>query len=191
MPKIKQFISRDNFKFIEHDIINKIDIEADEIYNLACPASPLNYQKDPIHTIKTSIYGIFNMLEIANRYKAKILQASTSEIYGNPLIHPQVEDYFGNVNRIRSCYDEGKRCVETIMTDCARKFGTKVRIARIFNTYGKNMLTNDGRVIPNFISQALKNKDITIYGDGKQTRSFCYIDDLISGLIKLMDIKQI
>lgn len=178
-----------NFKFINQDIINPIDIKVDEIYNLACPASPPFYQKDPIQTFKTSVFGIYNLLELAKKYNATLLQASTSEIYGNPLEHPQKESYFGNVNinGIRSCYDEGKRAAETLMCDYERQFGTKIRIVRIFNTYGKNMRCDDGRVISNFIVQALKNKDITIYGAGEQTRSYCYVDDLINGLIKLMN----
>jgi len=186
---IEKFINLDNFKLIENDIINPIDIKIDEIYNLACPASPPKYQKDPIHTFKTSVFGIYNLLELAKKYNAKILQASTSEIYGNPIEHPQKENYFGNVNinGIRSCYDEGKRAAETLMCDYNRQFGIQIRIARIFNTYGKNMQIDDGRVISNFIVQALKNEDITIYGNGSQTRSYCFVDDLIDGLIKLMN----
>lgn len=186
---IEHYLNNKNFKFINHDVINPIDIKVDEIYNLACPASPPFYQKDPIQTFKTSVFGIYNLLELAKKYNATLLQASTSEIYGNPLEHPQKESYFGNVNinGIRSCYDEGKRAAETLMCDYERQFGTKIRIVRIFNTYGKNMRYDDGRVISNFIVQALKNKDITIYGDGTQTRSYCYVDDLIDGLIKLMN----
>ena len=186
---IEKFINLDNFKLIENDIINPIDIEIDEIYNLACPASPPKYQKNPIHTFKTSIFGIYNLLELAKKYNAKILQASTSEIYGNPIEHPQKENYFGNVNinGIRSCYDEGKRAAETLICDFNRQYGTQIRIARIFNTYGKNMQIDDGRVISNFIVQALKNEDITVYGNGSQTRSYCFVDDLIDGLIKLMN----
>lgn len=189
ISNILPFEKHPNFKFIEHNIINPIDIEVDEIYNLACPASPIHYQKNPIETTKTSILGIINLLDLAKKYNAKILQASTSEIYGDPLIHPQKENYWGNVNinGIRSCYDEGKRCAETIMCDYKRQFDVDIRIARIFNTYGKNMQKNDGRVISNFIVQSLENKDITIYGNGSQTRSFCYVDDLINGLIKLMN----
>lgn len=191
ISNIMPLMNHSNFKFIEHNIINPIDIEVDEIYNLACPASPIHYQKNPIETMKVSIFGIFNLLELAKKYNAKILQASTSEIYGDPQIHPQKESYWGNVNinGIRSCYDEGKRCAETIMCDYQRQFNTNIRIARIFNTYGENMQKNDGRVISNFIVQALENKNITIYGDGSQTRSFCYVDDLINGLIKLMNSK--
>ena len=188
MANIIPYLESPNFKFIKHDIINPIDIEIDEIYNLACPASPIHYQKDPIHTLKSSVFGIYNLLELAKKYNAKILQASTSEVYGNPLEHPQKESYFGNVNinGPRSCYDEGKRCAESIMYEYNKQYNTQTRIARIFNTYGKNMQKDDGRVISNFIIQALKNEDITIYGDGLQTRSYCYVDDLIDGLIKLM-----
>ena len=188
MANIIPYLESPNFKFIKHDIINPIDIEIDEIYNLACPASPIHYQKDPIHTLKSSVFGIYNLLELAKKYNAKILQASTSEVYGNPLEHPQKESYFGNVNinGPRSCYDEGKRCAESIMYEYNKQNNTQTRIARIFNTYGKNMQKDDGRVISNFVIQALKNEDITIYGDGLQTRSYCYVDDLIDGLIKLM-----
>ena len=189
LSNIEKYLNKPNFELIEGDIINPIDIKIEEIYNLACPASPPKYQIDPIQTFKTSVFGIYNLLELAKKYNAKILQASTSEIYGNPFIHPQKEDYFGNVNinGIRSCYDEGKRAAETLMCDYNRQFNIQIRIARIFNTYGQNMDSNDGRVISNFITQALKNEDITIYGDGLQTRSYCYVDDLIDGLIKLMD----
>ncbi|MBR1618257.1 SDR family oxidoreductase [bacterium] len=185
---IDKFRANDNFKFIQHDITTPIDIEADEIYNLACPASPVAYQKDPVLTIKTCVFGIYNMLELARKYKSKILQASTSEVYGYPKEHPQNEEYWGNVNPIgiRSCYDEGKRAAETFMVDYHRKYGVKIKIARIFNTYGVNMQQNDGRVISNFIVQALKNDDLTIYGDGSQTRSFCYVEDTVEGLIRLM-----
>ena len=186
---IEQFIQNPNFRLIEHDIINPIDIEVDEIYNLACPASPPHYQYDPIKTMQTSVLGIINMLELAKKYKAKILQASTSEVYGDPLIHPQVESYWGNVNPIgiRSCYDEGKRCAETLIMDYHRTEGLDTKIVRIFNTYGPYMTPDDGRVVSNFILQALKNEDITIYGKGTQTRSFCYVDDLVDGLIKMME----
>lgn len=189
LANVEKYIASKNFELIEADIINPLDIEVDEIYNLACPASPPKYQIDPIQTFKTSVFGIYNLLELARKYKAKILQASTSEVYGNPLVHPQNEDYFGNVNinGIRSCYDEGKRAAETLMSDYYRKFETNIRIARIFNTYGPNMSADDGRVVSNFIVQALNNQDITIYGDGTQTRSYCYVDDLIDGLIKLMN----
>lgn len=189
IKNIKPFLNNKNFKFIKHNIINEIDLEIDEIYNLACPASPPKYQIDPIYTLKTSIIGIDNLLQLATRQNAKILQASTSEVYGNPKEHPQKECYFGNVNPngIRSCYDEGKRCAETLMFDYKRKFDTRIKIARIFNTYGENMAKDDGRVVSNFINQALSNEDITIYGNGLQTRSFCYVDDLTDGLIKLMN----
>lgn len=188
---IKHLLNMDNFKFIKCDIkefdINSIKV--DEIYNAACPASPPAYQKDPIDTIKTNIVGIEKMLEMATMNNAKILQFSTSEIYGEPLIHPQKEEYFGNVNPIgiRSCYDEGKRIAETFCFDYHRQKGTKIKIIRIFNTYGVNMDKNDGRVVSNFIIQALQNKDITVYGKGKQTRSFCYVDDLINAIIKMME----
>jgi UDP-glucuronate decarboxylase len=160
----------------------------DEIYNLACPASPVHYQHDPVQTTKTSVHGAINMLGLAKRLKAKIFQASTSEVYGDPAIHPQIEEYWGNVNPIgsRSCYDEGKRCAETLFFDYYRQHNLNIKVARIFNTYGPNMHPNDGRVVSNFIVQALKGEDITIYGDGKQTRSFCYVDDLIEGFVKLM-----
>lgn len=186
---IEPLLSNNKFKLIEHDIINEFNENVDEIYNLACPASPPHYQFDPVKTIKTSILGIINMLELAKKFNAKILQASTSEIYGDPKIHPQTENYWGNVNPIglRSCYDEGKRCAETLMMDYYRQYNVNIRIVRIFNTYGPNMDINDGRVVSNFIVQALKNIDITVYGDGKQTRSFCYIDDLVDGLIKMME----
>ena len=186
---IENLLPNPNFELVEHDIIEPIDIRVDEIYNLACPASPPHYQYDPIKTIKTSVIGIINMLELAEKYNAKILQASTSEVYGDPLVHPQVETYWGNVNPIgiRSCYDEGKRCAETLVSDYHRQFGLDTKIVRIFNTYGPNMAQDDGRVVSNFIIQALKNEDITIYGDGTQTRSFCYVDDLVEGFIKMMN----
>lgn len=187
---IKHLLDNPNFSFVEHDIIEPYNtINVDEIYNLACPASPPHYQKDPIKTLKTSVIGIINLLEIAKNNNAKILQASTSEIYGNPLMHPQEEEYFGNVNTIglRSCYDEGKRCAETIISDYRRMYNIETRIVRIFNTYGPKMSPNDGRIISNFIVQALNNNEITVYGDGSQTRSFCYVDDTIDGLIKLMN----
>ncbi len=186
---IENLLPNPNFELVEHDIIEPIDIRVDEIYNLACPASPPHYQYDPIKTMKTSVIGIINMLELAEKYNAKILQASTSEVYGDPLVHPQVETYWGNVNPIgiRSCYDEGKRCAETLVSDYHRQFGLDTKIVRIFNTYGPNMAQDDGRVVSNFIIQALKNEDITIYGDGTQTRSFCYVDDLVEGFIKMMN----
>lgn len=186
---IIDLLTNPKFELIRHDITFPYYTEVDEIYNLACPASPIYYQKDPVQTTKTSIHGAINMLGLAKRTEAKILQASTSEIYGDPIIHPQVESYWGNVNPIgiRSCYDEGKRCAETLFFDYNRQYNVKIKVVRIFNTYGPNMFENDGRVVSNFIIQALKNKDITIYGNGKQTRSFCYVDDLVSGLIKMMD----
>ena len=187
---IKEFKSK-NYQFIEYDIINpiKIDEKIDEIYNLASPASPPHYQAVPLQTIKTNIYGLFNLLELAKKNDAKILQTSTSEVYGEPLEHPQKESYWGNVNPngFRSCYDESKRCGESICMNFNREYDTKVKIVRIFNTYGPYMDSKDGRVVTNFIIQALKNEDITIYGDGSQTRSFCYVDDMVDGLIKMMD----
>ena len=176
------------FELIRHDIMNPYHAEVDEIYNLACPASPIHYQYDPIKTINVSVMGAINVLNLANQVKAKVLQASTSEVYGDPKIHPQTEDYWGNVNPIgiRSCYDEGKRCAETIFMDYHRQYQVKIKIIRIFNTYGPNMHPQDGRVVSNFIVQALQNKDITIYGTGNQTRSFQYIDDLIKGMTSMM-----
>jgi UDP-glucuronate decarboxylase len=190
---ISNLIHNENFEFIRHDITLPITLEVDEIYNLACPASPIHYQKDPIHTTKTSVFGALNMLGLAKRLNVKILQTSTSEIYGDPLVHPQPETYWGNVNPkgIRSCYDEGKRVAETLFFDYHRQHNIDIRIARIFNTYGPKMHPNDGRVVSNFIMQAIQNKDITIYGDGSQTRSFQYIDDLVSGLITLMNSEHI
>ncbi len=189
---IEKLKKKETFQLLEHDIIEPVDIECDEIYNLACPASPVHYQYDAIKTLKTSVLGILNMLELAKKYNAKILQASTSEVYGSPLEHPQKETYWGNVNPIgiRSCYDEGKRAAETLMTDYNRQYGVKTRIIRIFNTYGPNMDPKDGRVVSNCITQALKGENITIYGDGTQTRSFCYVDDLVDGIIKMMNNKQ-
>ncbi len=186
---ISDLYSNHRFKLFRYDITKRFDFEVDEIYNLACPASPVFYQKDPVYTTKTNIFGIINLLDIARKYNAKILQASTSEIYGEPLIHPQAEDYWGNVNctGIRACYDEGKRCAESLMYDYNRMYGVNIRVVRIFNTYGPNMSAYDGRVIPNFIMQALQNIPITIYGDGMQTRSLCYVDDLIDGMIKMME----
>ena len=186
---ILHLMGNPHFEMIRHDITNQIYLEVDQIYNLACPASPVHYQYNAIKTIKTNILGSLNTLGIAKRVKARILQASTSEVYGDPEIHPQREDYWGKVNPIgiRSCYDEGKRAAECLMMDYHRKNQVDVKIARIFNTYGPRMAVNDGRVISNFIVQALKGKDITVYGDGVQTRSFCYVDDLISGLIRLME----
>jgi UDP-glucuronate decarboxylase len=188
---IAHLLKEPNFEFIRHDVTFPLYLEVDEIYNLACPASPVHYQFDPVQTTKTSVHGAINMLGLAKRVKAKILQASTSEVYGDPdkQHHPQKETYWGNVNPIgvRSCYDEGKRCAETLFFDYHRQHGLKIKVARIFNTYGPRMHPNDGRVISNFIIQALKHKDITVYGDGSQTRSFCYADDLIEGFIRLMN----
>lgn len=189
---IEDLLSNPNFQLVEHDVIEPIDIECDQIYNLACPASPPHYQYDSVKTMKTSVLGIINMLEIAKKYNATILQASTSEVYGNPLVHPQNELYWGNVNPIgiRSCYDEGKRAAETLMMDYHKQYGVNTRIIRIFNTYGPNMDPKDGRVVSNCIMQALNNEDITIYGDGSQTRSFCYVDDLVDGMIEMMNNSQ-
>src|SRR5262245_4322969 len=177
------------FEFMRHDITFPLFVEVDEIYNLACPASPIHYQHDPVQTTKTSVHGAINMLGLAKRLKCRIFQASTSEVYGNPSVHPQTESYWGNVNPIgpRSCYDEGKRCAETLFFDYHRQHGLEVKVARIFNTYGPRMHPRDGRVVSNFIVQALRGEPITIYGDGSQTRSFCYVDDLIEGFIRLMD----
>jgi UDP-glucuronate decarboxylase len=177
------------FEFIRHDVTFPLYLEVDEIYNLACPASPIHYQHDPVQTTKTSVHGAINMLGLAKRLKCKILQASTSEVYGDPAVHPQTEDYWGHVNPIgpRSCYDEGKRCAETLFFDYHRQHGLEIKVARIFNTYGPRMHPADGRVVSNFIMQALKGEPITIYGEGQQTRSFCYVDDLVDGLIRLMD----
>jgi UDP-glucuronate decarboxylase len=180
------------FELMRHDVCFPLYVEVDQIYNLACPASPIHYQHDPVQTTKTSVHGAINMLGLAKRVKATILQASTSEVYGDPTVHPQPEEYWGNVNPIgpRSCYDEGKRCAETLFFDYYRQHRLPIKVARIFNTYGPRMHPNDGRVVSNFIVQALKNKDITVYGDGSQTRSFCYIDDLVDGLVRLMDSKR-
>ena len=186
---IYELLDNPKFEFIRHDITLPLYIQCDEIYNLACPASPLWYQHDPVQTIKISVHGAINMLGLAKRTGAKILQASTSEVYGDPAIHPQTEHYWGYVNPIgiRSCYDEGKRCAETLFFDYQRQHNVKIRVARIFNTYGPKMRIDDGRVVSNFIVQALKNEDITIYGDGSQTRSFCYVNDMVDGLISLMN----
>jgi len=177
------------FELYRHDITYPLYVEVDEIYNLACPASPIHYQNDPVQTTKVNVHGSINMLGLAKRLKAKILQASTSEVYGDPKVHPQNESYWGHVNPIgrRSCYDEGKRCAETLFFDYHRQHGLKIKVARIFNTYGPRMHPNDGRVVSNFIVQALKGEPITIYGDGSQTRSFCYVDDLVDGLVRLMN----
>ena len=186
---IRHLITNDHFELVRHDITQPYTAEVDEIYNLACPASPVHYQHDPVKTIQTCVIGSMNMLGLAKRVGAKILQASTSEVYGDPHIHPQVEEYWGNVNPIgiRSCYDEGKRCAETLFMDYHRQNNLRIKIIRIFNTYGPRMSMNDGRVVSNFIVQALQGKDITIYGDGKQTRSFQYVDDLVEGMVRMME----
>jgi len=185
---ISHLLSHPRFEFMRHDVTFPLYIEVDEIYNLACPASPIHYQHDPVQTTKTSVHGAINMLGLAKRLNAKILQASTSEVYGDPKVHPQSEDYWGHVNPIgyRSCYDEGKRCAETLFFDYHRQHKLNIKVARIFNTYGPRMHPNDGRVVSNFIMQALQGKKITIYGDGLQTRSFCYVDDLLSAMMRLM-----
>lgn len=185
---IADLMDHPHFEFVEHDVTLPYEVDVDEIYNLACPASPIHYQYDPIKAIKTSFLGALHMLGIAKRCNAKIMQASTSEVYGDPEVHPQVESYWGNVNPVgyRSCYDEGKRCAETLFMDYHRQHGLRIKIIRIFNTYGPNMLPNDGRVISNFVLQALRNEDITIYGTGDQTRSFQYVDDLIEGMVRMM-----
>lgn len=186
---IAQLLGKPNFEFMRHDVTFPLYVEVDQIYNLACPASPIHYQHDPVQTTKTSVHGAINMLGLAKRLKARIFQASTSEVYGDPGVHPQPEEYWGNVNPIgpRSCYDEGKRCAETLFFDYYRQHKLDIRVARIFNTYGPRMHPNDGRVVSNFIVQALKGEDITLYGDGLQTRSFCYVDDLIDAFIAYMD----
>lgn len=186
---VEHLIGHTRFELMRHDVTFPLFVETDQIYNMACPASPVHYQFDPVQTTKTSVHGAINMLGLAKRTKARILQASTSEVYGDPNIHPQTEDYWGHVNPIgpRSCYDEGKRCAETLFFDYHRQHQLDIKVARIFNTYGPRMHPNDGRVVSNFIVQALKGEDITLYGDGEQTRSFCYVDDLVDGLIALMD----
>ena len=186
---IAHLLTNPHFELMRHDVTFPLFVEVDEIYNLACPASPIHYQHDPVQTTKTSVHGAINMLGLAKRVKARILQASTSEVYGDPKVHPQTEDYWGNVNPIgtRSCYDEGKRCAETLFFDYHRQYKLKIKVARIFNTYGPRMHPNDGRVVSNFIVQALRGEPITIYGEGKQTRSFCYVDDLVDGLVRLDD----
>ena len=186
---VVELLDNPNFELVRHDITFPLYVEVDEIYNLACPASPIHYQFDPVQTTKTSVHGSINMLGLAKRLKAKILQASTSEVYGDPQVHPQPESYMGNVNLNgpRSCYDEGKRCAETLFFDYYRQYNLRIKVARIFNTYGPNMQPNDGRVVSNFIMQALQDKPITIFGDGSQTRSFCYVDDLIEAFFRLMD----
>jgi len=189
---IERLLGHKHFELIRHDVTLPVYIEVDEIYNLACPASPVHYQRDPVQTTKTSVHGAINMLGLAKRVKAKILQASTSEVYGDPDVHPQTEEYWGRVNPIgpRSCYDEGKRCAETLFFDYRRQNNMPIKVARIFNTYGPRMHPNDGRVVSNFIVQALLGRDITIYGDGSQTRSFCYVTDLIDGLVRLMETAE-
>lgn len=186
---VAHLVDHPNFELMRHDVTFPLYVEVDRIYNMACPASPVHYQRDPVQTTKTSVHGAINMLGLAKRTGARILQASTSEVYGDPEIHPQVEGYWGNVNPIgiRSCYDEGKRCAETLFFDYYRQHALEIKVARIFNTYGPRMHPNDGRVVSNFIVQALKSEPITLYGDGQQTRSFCYVDDLVEGLIRLMD----
>jgi len=189
---IEHLLGNPRFEFLRHDVTFPLYLEVDQIYNLACPASPIHYQHDPVQTIKTSVQGAINMLGLAKRLKARIFQASTSEVYGDPAIHPQTEGYWGNVNPIgiRSCYDEGKRCAETLFFDYHRQHKLDVRVVRIFNTYGPRMHPNDGRVVSNFIVQALQGRDITIYGDGSQTRSFCYVDDLVEGFLRFMDLPR-
>ena len=186
---ITDLLDKNNFELMRHDVTFPLYVEVDEIYNLACPASPIHYQHDPVQTTKTSVHGAINMLGLAKRTGAKIFQASTSEVYGDPQVHPQPEGYWGHVNPIgqRSCYDEGKRCAETLFFDYHRQHQLRIKVARIFNTYGPNMHPNDGRVVSNFIMQALRNEPITLFGDGSQTRSFCYVDDLIEGILMLMD----
>jgi UDP-glucuronate decarboxylase len=186
---VDHLVGRPRFELLRHDVTFPLYVEVDQIYNLACPASPIHYQRDPVQTTKTSVHGAINMLGLAKRLKCRILQASTSEVYGDPSVHPQREDYWGNVNPVgpRSCYDEGKRCAETLFFDYYRQHNLDIKVARIFNTYGPRMHPNDGRVVSNFVIQALKGEPITVYGDGSQTRSFCYVDDLVEGLIRLMD----
>src|ERR1043166_8015392 len=187
---IRQLLGNHRFELVRHDVIEPILLEVDQIYNLACPASPIHYQYNPVKTVKTNVMGAINMLGLAKRVHARILQASTSEVYGDPQVHPQPETYYGNVNcvGVRSCYDEGKRIAETLMMDYQRQNHVDTRIARIFNTYGPRMLEDDGRVVSNFIVQALRGEELTIYGDGNQTRSFCYVDDLIEGMVRLMNV---
>ncbi len=186
---IAHLLGLPNFEAMRHDVTVPLSVEVDEIYNLACPASPVHYQDDPVQTTRTSVLGALNMLELARRLKAKVLQASTSEVYGDPTVHPQTEDYRGNVSTTgpRACYDEGKRCAETLFFDFHRQSGVRIKVARIFNTYGPRMHPDDGRVVSNFILQALRGEEITLYGDGQQTRSFCFVDDLVEGLLRLMD----
>ncbi|CAG0968083.1 partial UDP-glucuronate decarboxylase, partial [Rhodocyclaceae bacterium] len=186
---IEHLLGHPRFELLRHDVTFPLYVEVDQIYNMACPASPIHYQFDPVQTTKTSVHGAINMLGLAKRVKARILQASTSEVYGDPVMHPQREEYWGNVNPIgpRSCYDEGKRCAETLFFDYRRQHGLEIKVARIFNTYGPRMHPNDGRVVSNFIVQALRGEDITVYGDGNQTRSFCYVSELVDGLMRLMN----
>ena len=186
---IAHLMDRPGFRFVKHDVCEPLLVDVDRIFNLACPASPIHYQIDPIRTVQTNVMGMINMLEIARRMGARILQASTSEVYGDPAVHPQTEDYWGNVNTIgpRACYDEGKRVAETLMSDYHRQAGVDIRLPRIFNTYGPRMAENDGRVVSNFVLQALRGEELTLYGSGEQTRSFCYVDDLVEGLLRLMD----
>lgn len=187
---IEHLLNNNRFEAIRHDVTQPIHLEVDEIYNFACPASPIHYQHNPVHTTKTCVMGAINMLELARNVKAKIIQASTSEVYGDPLVHPQREEYFGNVNTMgaRSCYDEGKRVAETLFFDYYNQYGVEIKIVRIFNTYGPRMSVNDGRVVSNFIVQALRGEDITVYGKGDQTRSFCYVDDLVEGITNFMNL---
>lgn len=189
---LAHWMGHPRFEFLPHDVSCPLSAQVDQIYNLACPASPIHYQSNPVETIRTNVLGAIHVLDLAKRLKAPIFLASTSEVYGDPLVHPQAEDYWGNVNPIgiRSCYDEGKRCAETLFFDYSRQYQVDIRVARIFNTYGPRMNLNDGRVVSNFIVQALQNDDITIYGDGRQTRSFCYVDDLIEGFIRFMDLRS-
>lgn len=189
---VAHLVGNPYFELMRHDVTFPLFVEVDQIYNLACPASPIHYQHDPVQTTKTSVHGAINMLGLAKRVRARVLQASTSEVYGDPRVHPQPEDYWGHVNPIghRSCYDEGKRCAETLFFDYQRQHGVEIKVGRIFNTYGPRMHPNDGRVVSNFIVQALRGEPITLYGDGSQTRSFCYVDDLIDGLLRLMDSRE-
>jgi len=189
---IEHLLANPRFEAIRHDVTQSIHLQVDEIYNFACPASPVHYQHNPVHTVKTCVMGAINMLELARNVKAKIIQASTSEVYGDPLVHPQTEEYWGNVNTMgaRSCYDEGKRVAETLFFDYHKQYGVEIKVIRIFNTYGPRMSVNDGRVVSNFIVQALRGENITIYGKGDQTRSFCYADDLVDGIIAFMDLQH-
>lgn len=189
---IRELMGDERFAFLRHDVADRLDIQADQIYSLACPASPVHYQLDPVKTMKTSVLGALNLLELAERAHSRVLQASTSEVYGDPEVHPQPESYWGHVNPdgVRSCYDEGKRAAETLFFDFHRQRGVDIKVVRIFNTYGPNMNIEDGRVVSNFIVQALRNEDITVYGDGTQTRSFCYVDDLVEGMVRMMNSRE-